>query len=482
MLLMTLEGSLPEAEKVQPKLEFIPPHYRAWVVRGGYALLPLLLRVRLRPWLPVGIWPVTCKNPEVLADLFHRFQRGEIRLLMAFRHSQVDDPLSLSYLFSRLVPQAARRMGISLKRPIHSFFMYDRGMPLWAGAWLEWFFASMGGIPVHRGRRLDLKALKSVREHLVNGPFPVTIAPEGATNGHGEVISPLEPGTAQVAFWAVEDLHKAQRPETVILLPVGLQYVYPNPNWEALNRLLSQLEADCGLTVQSLSPTATAADYYQRLLPLGHHLLGQMEQFYARFHGGPWPEMGKSGEELSKALSESGNIGERLQPLLNRALEVGERFFGLPHSGSLETRCRRLEEAGWNWIYREDIDHPDHLSPFDRGLANWVAQEARMHLRHMRLVESFVAVSGSHVGEAPSFERLAETSLILFDMVERVKGTPVPKRPQLGRRQAIITLGTPINVTDRWPTYAESRRAAKAAVETLTGELQQAFTNLIEPT
>lgn len=480
---MTLEESLPEAEKVQPKLEFIPPHYRAWVVRGGYALLPFLLRVRLRPWLPVGIWPVTCKNPEVLADLFHRFQQGEIRLLMAFRHSQVDDPLSLSYLFSRLVPQAARRMGISLKRPIHSFFMYDRGMPLWAGSWLEWFFASMGGIPVHRGRRLDLKALKSVREHLVNGPFPVTIAPEGATNGHGEVISPLEPGTAQVAFWAVEDLQKAQRTETVILLPVGLQYVYPNPNWEALNRLLNQLEADCGLMVRSLSATATTADYYQRLIILGYHLLGQMEQFYARFHGGPWPELEKPLESLPQDHAATPqDIAQRLQALLNRALEVGERFFGLPHSGSLETRCRRLEEAGWNWIYREDIGHPDHLPAFDRGLANWVAQDARMHLRHMRLVESFVAVSGSHVGEAPSFERLAETSLILFDMVERVKGTPVPKRPQLGQRQAIITLGQPINVTDRWPTYAESRRTAKAAVETLTAELQQSLTDLIEPT
>ncbi len=495
--------TLPEAKRIQPRMEFIPPYYREWVVRGGYVVLPLLLRVRLRPWLPVGIWPVTCKNPEVLAALFHQFQQGKIRLLLAFRHSQVDDPLSLSYLFSRLVPQAARAQGISLKRPIHSFFMYDRGMPLWAGKWLEWFFASMGGIPVHRGRRLDLKALKAVREHLVNGPFPVTIAPEGATNGHGEVISPLEPGTAQVAFWGVEDLHKAQRPEPVILLPVGLQYVYPDPNWGALHRLLSQLEADCGLTVQSLSTTATATDYYQRLLTLGHHLLGQMEQFYARFYGGPWPEMGGGSQkkeppkelslesltgsptelptELPTAIS-PGAIAQRLKPLLNRALEVGEQFFGLPHNGTPESRCRRLEEAGWMHIYREDIGHPDHLAPFDRGLANWMAEAASLHLRHMRLVESFVAISGNHAGENPSFERLAETSLILFDLVERVKGTAVPKRPQLGRRQAIITLSQPINVSDRWPTYNQSRRTAKAAVEALTHDIQQALTALIEPT
>lgn len=467
---------MPEAQRVQPRLNFIPPRYRAWVVRGGYVLLPILLRVRLRPWLPVGIWPVTCPNPEVLAAYFHQFQLGKIRLVMAFRHSQVDDPLSLSYLFSRLVPQAAKRQGIPLRRPIHSFFMYDRGMPLWAGAWLEWFFASMGGIPVHRGRRLDLKALKSVREHIVNGPFPVTIAPEGATNGHGEAISPLEPGTAQVAFWAVEDLHKANRTEQVILLPVGLQYFYPNPDWAALNRLLSQLEGDCGLPVQTVVDleAATAKDYYQRLRTLGYHLLGQMEQFYQRFYGGPW-------EVATDGPDSPATVAQRLQPLLHRALEVGEDFFGLPHTSTLETRCRRLEEAGWNYIYREDIADLRQLSPVDRGLANGIAQAANLHLRHMRLVESFVAVSGHYVKDNPSFERLAETTLILFDLVERVKGTKVPRRPQLGRRQAVITLGEGINVNDRWPTYAESRRSAKVAVEQLTTDLQQALTELIQP-
>jgi len=97
----------------------------------------------------------------------------------------------------------------------------------------------------------------------------------------------------------------------------------------------------------------------------------------------------------------------------------------------------------------------------------------------MRLVESFVAVSGHYVKDDPSFERFAETTLILFDLVERVKGTKMPKRPQLGRRHAVITLGDPINVTDRWPTYTQSRRAAKAAVDNLTETLQQALEALI---
>ena len=461
---------------VQPPLRFIPPHYRAWVVRGSYLLLPILLRIRLRPWLPAGIWPVTCPNPEVLARCWQQFQAGQIRLILAFRHGQVDDPMCLSYLFSRLVPQTAQRCGFSLKRPIHSFFMYDRGMSLWAGSWLKWFFASLGGIPVHRGRRLDLKALKAVRQQILHAPFPVTIAPEGATNGHGEVISELEPGTAQMAFWAVEDLHKAGRSEIVVLLPVGLRYVYPNPDWQALDRLMGRLEADCGLPVQSFDypGQATIDQYYQRLWTLGQHLLARMEGFYQRFYGSLWPP-----EPDPKADTEPARLAQRLSQVLEVSLKVGEDFFGLPSTGTLVTRCRRLEEAGWTYIYREDIDDLNQLSAFDRGLADWIAEAATLHLRHMRLVESFVAVSGHYVRDNPSFERFAETTLILFDLVERVKGTKIPRRPQLGRRHAIIAIGEPMDISQRWPDYSQSRRAAKTAVDTLTQDLQQALEQLI---
>jgi hypothetical protein len=198
-----------------------------------------------------------------------------------------------------------------------------------------------------------------------------------------------------------------------------------------------------------------------------------MEQFYRRFYGlaPPSPDPG--------AVAGPGAIAQRLRPLLDGALTVGEQFFGLPSGGSLVSRCRRLEEAGWSYIYREDLPELDQLSAFDRGLADWIAEEATLHLRHMRLVESFVAVTGSYVKDAPSFERFAETSLILFDLVERVKGTRVPRRPQLGIRQAVITLGEPINISDRWSTYSESRRSARGAVAQLTTDIRAALESLI---
>jgi len=53
----------------------------------------------------------------------------------------------------------------------------------------------------------------------------MTVAPEGATNGHSEIVSPLERGVAQLGFWCVEDLVKAGRSETVYIVPIGgIQY------------------------------------------------------------------------------------------------------------------------------------------------------------------------------------------------------------------------------------------------------------------
>lgn len=434
-------------------------------MRTSYALVPLFLRVRLRRWLPAGIWPVTCQNPDVLVKHFEQFQKGNTRLILAFRHSQVDDPLCLAYLFARILPRTARQQGGFLPQPIHTYFMYDRGMPLWAGRWLGWFFSRMGGIPVHRGRRLDLTALKTVREYLLEGQFPMTIAPEGATNGHGEIVSPLEPGAAQLAFWTVEALQKMDRSEQVLIVPVGLRYFYPHPDWQALDRLLTRLEMDAGLSPHT-------EDYYQRLLRLGQYLLTRMEQFYGRYYSGHFTNS-QAWNEAPEAL------GQRLSQVLEVALEVGENFFGLPSNGSIISRCRRLEEAGWSYIYREDIQALRQLPPLEQGLANWLAEEANLHMRHMRLVESFVAVSGHYVQEQPTFERFAETTLILFDLMERLRGVNIPQRPQLGRRHGVITVGEAINVSQRWSDYAPSRRAAKGAIATLTKDLQKSLESLL---
>ncbi|MEN9222948.1 MAG: hypothetical protein Q6M04_10975, partial [Thermostichus sp. BF3_bins_97] len=289
--------------------------------------------------------------------------------------------------------------------------------------------------------------------------------------GHSERLNPLEPGTAQLCFWCVEDLAKAGRSEAVVIVPIGIQYHYTDPSWEKLEHLLRQLERLSGLTVQPLDPKAEKqrnALYAQRVCRLGQHLLAQMEAFYVPNHN--------SHEEEQAAL----DFNTRLDRVLQRALETAETHFGLPVAqGDWNGRCRRIEEAAWTQIYREELRDPSSLSPLRRGLLDWKAQQATLQMQHMRLVESCVAVREEYLLEKPSFERLAETTLILFDVLARLKGEAYPARPRLGWRGVRLTVGDPIPVTERWESYRQGRQEGKRAVAQLTQDLQLALERMI---
>jgi len=466
-----------DIHQYQPPLAFIPPHFNPWVLRLTQALLPLLLRRSKLDRIQVA-------HLDRLQTQYHAFQQGKTRLILAFRHPSIDDPLVLFHLLAQHLPRRTspkdRPPDRPLSQPIHSHFLYDRGIPLWAGNWVGWLYSRLGGVPIHRGK-LDMQGLRTARQLLVTGDFPFAAAPEGATNGHNDIISPLEPGIAQLAFWAAEDLQKAQQHSTsVAIVPIGLRYHYFKAPWTEIDRLLTTLELDTGLPPLTQPnpalpdpPTLTTeADRcrYQRLYRLGLHLLDHLEQFYRRFYHRNLPKPGQ----------ETLDLPQRLQRLLNEALSVAEEYFGLTAKGDIIGRCRRLEQAGWDWIYREDLADRTQLSALERGLADRVAEEASLRLWHMRIVESFVAVTGSYVREQPSVDRFAETSLLIWDLITRLKGEGNPLlRPILGRKWVEVTIGEPLTVESYWAQYQENRRGAKAAVTALTQDLQTALTQLL---
>ncbi len=462
--------------RAQPPLAFIPPQLNPWVLRACQTLLPFWLQWRS------PLTEITAQNLDILASAYEQFQSGKIRLLLAFRHPSVNDPYCMGYLFWRLLPQALRARKLTFSSPIHSHFMYDRGIPLWAGSTVGWLYSRLGGTSIQRGK-LDVPGLRSARDLLLNGHYPLAAAPEGATNGHNEIISPLEPGIAQLGFWTMEDLRKAQRKEEVIILPVGIQYFYLTPPWENIAQLLQEVEQDLGIhpPVQEAKDRFKEELLYQRLFQSGEVLLDIMENFYREFYHQSLPTI----EALQASLSENlatvqdepnALFALRLQNLLNVALGVAEQYFHLSAKGNLSDRCRRLEQAGWDYIYREELKTENPLSKVKRGLADRVAEEANLRMWHMRLVETFVAVTGHYVKEKPSVERFADTLLLLWDVVTRIKGGNAFFRPSLGQQRVQITLGDPISVTARATDYQNNRRQA---VANLTQELQNRLDSLI---
>jgi len=380
----------------QPPLEFIPPDLNLLLLKGCQIFLPLWLQTQ------TNLREISAANLETLITFYQKSQEKKVRLLLAFRHPSINDPYCMAYLLWKLVPKKAQELGIKLPAPIHAHFMYDRGIPLWAGERVGWLYSKLGGTPIQRGKA-DLIGLRSARRLLLEGDYPLAAAPEGATNGHNELVSAIEPGISQLAFWGVDDVRKAKQQQEVIILPIGIQYFYMTPVWQEIEQILTNLENDSGLEP---TPNSSREEkvLYERLFRLGERLLSLMEDFY--------------------------------------------RDFYYTHS----------------------------ISPLELGLADRLADEANLKMWHMRIVESFVSVTGYYVKEKPTVERFAETILLLWDLVTRIKGGNPFFRPQIGQQKAIITIGKPISVSERYGDYKSDRRSAVAQ---LTQDLQTSLESLI---
>ncbi len=463
--------------KATAPLEFLPPNFKLWVLRLAVRSLPYWLNSKLH------ISKIQASHIDRLVEVYKQSQMGRLRLILAFRHPSTDDAFCMGYLLTKILPAAATEHRISLKSPVFAHFIYDRGVLLWAGKFVSWLYPRLGGIPIHRGKS-DRLALKSARDLLVDGQMPIALAPEGATNGHSEIVSPLEPGAAQIGFWGMEDLVKAGRTEDVLILPIGIQYYYVDEPWSNLEKLLHELEIDCGLEVNRHDSLVAISQsdrrpmkklIYDRFYKLSQYLLYQMENFYAQFYHYEIGERPPLVESISRT-----EIAQRLQKLLDFALAVSENYFHLQPKGTTANRCRRIEQAGWNWIYRAELKPPHNLPPIGRKLADRIATEADLRMWHMRIVESFVAVTGTYVKDKPTIDRFAETTLLLWDLVARIKGENPSKRPILGKRRVQITISNPIPISDYWDRYQSSRTEAKQAVIDLTQELQTSLEGTID--
>ncbi|MEC8214899.1 MAG: lysophospholipid acyltransferase family protein [Cyanobacteriota bacterium] len=386
-----------------------------------------------------------------LAAEFLAQQNGERNLLIAFRHPSPRDPLVLADLFWSCVPRMAGRLGHPLPRRVSLRFLYDRGIPLWAGPVIGWLLQRSGGIAIHRGR-LDRPALNQAREALAQGRQALVVAPEGATNNLSGEMAPLEPGVAQLAFWAAEDMARNQDPRSLHVIPVGIRYSWRRPNWTVLDARLQALEQHLG--VQAVVPE----DRRERLLRIGAALITALEQL-----------------ERLKANPEQ-PLADRIENYRLHGLQKAESHFGLRASGTLQERCRRIEQAAWDRIYRENLEQ---LPPLERSLVDWEAREADLQLTRMRLVEHFTSVSGHYITDQPEFDRFAEMVQLVEEAIGWIEDRPWSGSPCFGPQRVELSVGEAIPVDQRRDDYRRDRRRA---VQTLTLELDAELERLMRST
>jgi hypothetical protein len=173
--------------------------------------------------------------------------------------------------------------------------------------------------------------------------------------------------------------------------------------------------------VRDLEPQAL----YGRLVALAERTSTSIEHFYLASYQQRSPAPPEGLDDPNARLA------WRLSNLLEAALEVVETSFQISPHGDLTSRCRRLEQAGWDRLFPA-INGDGEQSPLDRGLADRLAEETQARLWHIRVVETFTAVSGSYVRQCPSAERFADTLLLLHDTHCHILGGNPAKRPRLG--------------------------------------------------
>jgi hypothetical protein len=442
----------------RPGLGFLPPARRPWLL----ALAPL------GAWLYVRFGNRVRREElfgtERLVEAYREMQEGAARVIVAFRHPGVEDGTVVFRLMCGIVAREARRLGVKLRRRPRGYFLFGRDVPEWAGRFLNWMLPLLGAIPVFPGR-FESQSIATLRRYLTDMPHPIALAPEGQVTYHNDRVAALEPGTAQLAFWCLEDLKSQSRSEDVVIVPVCTSYHYEPRSMKGLLKLMDGAEKQCGIAPLGADPSRL----HERVARLLRRLIDIAEDFYTRYHGATF--VGRESEESPARLQ------ERMRAVCEAALAAAEAFFGLRSRGDFVQRVFRTRQAGLQWMFREDIPDLAALSPVERALADRKAVESWWINRHVELVDLLEYLRTDYLHPDSPFDRFVEYVTNLVDLANRLSGGNISGRKNPFPRTARIIVNEPLRVGKLWPRYAENRRQAVAA---LTAEVLASFKAVAE--
>ncbi len=342
--------------------------------------------------------------------------KGE-RMLFLPNHPTHSDPQAIS--------EAYRRMRVQ------SCFMcaYDIFVSSQLRAWV---IQRVGGFSVDREAN-DSRAMKTALEILREGRFPLTIFPEGNVYLRNDRVMPFMEGAAFMALKVQHDLG-AETPLWVV--PVSLKYTHAGEVDEKLWNRLETLAAEAGVTLDPTLPAATLLAQTGTILM--HRKLRDMGLSHGEKGGGGATESAHSEiEEVVTALIAS--------------LEEKLALVAAKTEAALKDRVRKIRSA----IHQKRLKayENEQAEPGDR-----LASEAMLALRLTNYLEPYVA-------ENPTVDRVAElVESIAEDYASRIQA-------KLGKREAQIHFGAPINLIERLEEY---QTGARAAVRRLTAECEGA--------
>ena len=435
--------------KALPDIKVPEPKISKFIV---FMLRPL---GRLYLFLLFGMAKIVLRGDEILFDAFKRAMAGESRCIIAFRHPNGGEPELLVWTFLFRLRALAARKGVRFARRPHAIFVYGYEVARWGGWTARLIMPNIGALPIHHAK-MDTEGMARIYRVLIEGGYPLALAPEGQVSYTTDSVPRLEPGIVRIGFQAAQQLVKKNINCPFEILPVSVHFIYGSSGKRNMELLLRKIEKFC-----SISRWANG-----ELLPFGGRLRRCrdyiLEVNERRYH--------IKGET---ALS----FEERLEQVINAALETAERMMGMRGAGDFFARLYKVRQACWDRIFLSGVDNLEHLTQLERSTMDLGAGEAWYIARHQELADFCWYFRRPLPTEETALHNKIEYVQNLWDFANRTMGGAISGRVNIFPRKVILDTAPPINLSERLPRYQEDKKAATA--ESLSA-LEKAYLDSID--
>jgi hypothetical protein len=423
-------------------------------------LMIFCVKILARMYLLIflGIARVLLRDNGHMFDVFQRALRGDSRCILAFRHPNGGEAQLLLWFIIFRLRQLAKKEGVSFAIRPHALFVYGFEVIRWGGLIARLVMPRLGALPVHHAK-MDSMGMSQIYRAIIDGPYPLALAPEGQVSYTTEDVPRLEQGTVRIGFNAAERMEKEGKSCPVEVLPVSVHFRYGPWGNVSLKRLLKKIEKYTGLKNQGDQNGRLSVP--DRMRRARDYILAVNEKRYG----------------ISPRENQS--FAERVDAVMEAALRQAEGILGIERRREdLIERLYIIRQLCWDYMYLPGKDTLRDLPGIERAVTDLKAGEAWYASRHMELVD-FVWYFRVEVPEedAPLHVRI-EYVQNLWDFANRTMGGAYSKRViNIHPKRVLIQVAPPLNLTERLPDYRADRKGAIAAA---ISDLKTAYLNCIQ--
>jgi hypothetical protein len=332
-------------------------------------------------------------------------------------------------------------------------FLYGYEVVRWGGWPARYVMPNLGAMPIHHSK-IDSSGINRIYKTIIEGDYPLALAPEGQVSYTTDSVPRLESGTVRIGFQTAQQLAGKNKDCPVEILPVSIHFRFGILGRISMNRLLKKTEKYCGFSGKNKD----YIPFTERLRRCRDRILEINENRYNI----------KSDSSLP--------FEERLEQVVNAALETAERLLDIKGEGDFFSRLYKVRQACWDRIYLPGIDSFENLSFIERNTLDLKAGEAWYIARHQELADfGWYFRCPVPPDDAPLHSRI-EYVQNLWDFANRTMGGAISSRKSIFLRKVIIQAAPVINLSERLPDYKKDKKAAIAAS---ISDLEKAYLDCI---